>query len=67
MLEILFIAALGALALLVGKRITAQARRTRKTLTKKATASVRRTRAALGTQTVATTHRKKNRKGGVRR
>ena len=65
-MELLFVAALGALALLAGQRITAQARRTRKTLTKKATASVRRTRAALGTQTVATTRRKKSRKGARR-
>ncbi|MFE1081731.1 hypothetical protein ACFW31_24615 [Nocardiopsis alba] len=66
MTEFLFIAALGALALLVGQRITAQVRRTRKTLTKKAHKGVRQARAALGTQTVATTRRKKNRKGARR-
>ncbi|MFE9247097.1 hypothetical protein [Nocardiopsis sp. NPDC006938] len=67
MLEFLFIAALGALALLVGQRLAAKARRTRKAVAAKATASVRRTRAALGTQTVATTRRKKNSRGGARR
>lgn len=58
MTEFLFIAALGALALLVVQRITARVQRTRKTLTKKASKGVRQARAALGTQTVATTRRK---------
>lgn len=66
-MELLFVAALGAVALLVAQRITAQARRTRKAVATKATTVVHRTRASLGTQTVATTSRGKSRKGGARR